>query len=195
MVVAEDIRLADARNEVLRKIGRNLVNFQRMEAMLKLLHAQQIISGAISDLPKIAATAKKVASKLPMGRLAEEFARSAYSSGETGVDHASDVASATFSFRIEADPAFAVERKKALRAVVRERNKLVHQRLASFDPNSLESCETLGIALDEQDERVRPEFEVLSAIVLALRECAHEVVECLDSTAFVDEVKKGIASA
>jgi hypothetical protein len=75
-----------------------------------------------------------------------------------------------------------------LRAIVRERNKLVHQWLASFDPNSLESCETLGIALDEQNAIVRPEFDALRAIVLALREFQREVAQYLESDALLAEL-------
>lgn len=193
--MADCIALIDARDEVLRKIGRNVVNFARMEAMLKFLNTQQHISGALSDLPKIAARAKKVASRRPMGRLAEEFVRSVYSSAETSFERASSEASVAFSFRIEADPAVAAERKRALRAVVRERNKLVHKWLAAFDTNSLESCEALGTALDAQNALVRPELEALRELVLALREYQRDATRYFESDEFIAELKKGIASA
>lgn len=120
--MADGKALTEARDEVLRKIGRNLVNFQRMEAMLKLLNANQCISGTISDLAEISERAKKQASKMPMGQLAEEFLRAVYSSHETTEQGDSDEASVMFSFRIEADAALVAERKRALRVVVRERN-------------------------------------------------------------------------
>jgi len=191
--MADTTALTEARDEVLRKIGRNLVNFQRMETMLKFLNANQRISGTVSDLAEISARAKKQASKMPMGHLAEEFVRSVYSSQETAEQYDSDKASVTFSFRIEADAALVAERKKALRAVVRERNKLVHQWLSEFDPNSRESCQEFGAALDEQNAGVLPEFEILRAIIRRLRESQREVMRFLMSEDFLAELTKGTA--
>lgn len=191
--MADGKALAAARDEVLRKIGRNLVNFQRMEAMLKLLNANQRISGTVSDLAEISARVKRRASKMPMGHLAEEFLRSVYSSHEATEQADSHKASVTFSFRIEADAALVVERKLALRAVVRERNKLVHQWLSEFDPNSRESCQKLGVALDEQNARVLPEFEILRAIIRTLRESQREVMKLLMSDDFSAELPRGTA--
>ena len=191
--MADSTALTEARDEVLRKIGRNLVNFQRMEAMLKFLNANQRISGTVSDLVEVSARAKKQASKLPMGHLAEEFVRSVYSSHETAEQGDSDKASITFSFRIEADAALVAERKKALRAVVRERNKLVHQWLSEFDPSSPEGCQKLGAALDEQNARVLPEFEMLRVIVRTLRESQRELAQYLTSEDFLAELTMGTA--
>jgi len=191
-----DIVLADVRNEVLRKIGRNVVNFQKMEAMLKFLNTQQAMSGAFSDISKLVARAKKATSKQPMGQLADAFIRSAYSAKQDVVRPDDPTAvSVTFSLRIEADPALAAERKRALRSVVKERNKLVHKWLASFDPNSLESCEALGADLDEQHKRIWPEFETLKAIVLVVREYQREAAQYLTSDAFLADPKERIASA
>lgn len=191
--MADGKALTAARDDVLRKIGRNLVNFQRMEAMLKFLNANLRISGTVSDLAEISARAKKQASKMPMGHLAEEFVRSVYPSQETTEQYDADKASVTFSFRIEADAALVAERKKALRAVVRERNKLVHQWLNVFDPSSTESCQQLGARLDEQNARVLPEFEMLRAIVRTLRESQRELAQYLTSEDFLAELTKGTA--
>jgi len=189
--MADGKALTEARDEVLRKIGRNLVNFQRMETMLKFLNANQRISGTASDLAEISARLKKHTSKMPMGHLAEEFVRSVYSSHEAAEHIDSDEISVTFSFRIEADAALVAERKKALRAVVRERNKLVHQWLSEFDPNSRESCQELGAALDEQNARVIPELEILRAIIRTFRESQREVTKFLMSEDFLAELTKG----
>jgi hypothetical protein len=90
--------LIEARDDVLKKIGRNLVIFQEMEAMPKLVNAQQAISGSLSDLAQIAERAKQATSRLTMGKLVEAFLRSAYSSVEASSDHESpDQMSVTFS--------------------------------------------------------------------------------------------------
>lgn len=194
--MADTIALADLREEVLRKIGRNIVNFQKMEAMLKFLQTQRAISGSISDLSRVAAKAKKATSKQPMGRLADAFIRSAYSSEQTVAEQSSvEEISVTFSLRIEADPALVAERKRALRSVVKERNKLVHKWLASFDPNSLESCEALRADLDEQHAKIWPEFDTLRTIVMAVREYQREAAQYLASDAFLAELRGQSASA
>jgi hypothetical protein len=165
-----EIATVEVREEALKKIGRNVVNFQKMEAMLKFLNTLQGLSGSAKDLQKAAATAKRSKLRKPFGPLADEFLKSAYSSNAAAASGAADDVSVSFSFRIEADSVLAAERKKALRSVVRERNQLIHKWLASFDPNSHESCVTLGKALDDQHNRIRPEFEALSALVSATRE-------------------------
>jgi hypothetical protein len=99
------IALPDARDQTLRKIGRNMVNFQKMEAMLRFLW------------------------------------------------------------------------------------------LASFDPNSAESCLSLGVDLDEQHARIWPEFETLKAIVQAVHEYQREAMQYLAADAFLAELKERIPSA
>ena len=42
--MTDDIMLIELRNEALRKIGRNMVNFQKMEAMLKFLGERMTVS-------------------------------------------------------------------------------------------------------------------------------------------------------
>jgi hypothetical protein len=187
------VALLEARNEVLRKIGRNVVNFQKMEAMLKFLNTQQAMSGSLSDISKLAARAKKVTSKQPMGRLADAFVRSVYSAKQGAVrqDDPTEV-SFSFSVRIEADPALAAERKRALRSVVAERNKLIHKWAASFNPNSLETCEALAADLDKQNAKVLPEYETLKAIVLAVREYQRQAAQYLASNAFLADLKERI---
>lgn len=194
--MAEPSALSDLRDEVLRKIGRNIVNFQKMEAMLRLLNTQQAISGSVRDLSRIVAKAKKATSKQPMGRLADAFIRSVYSSQPAIAGHESvEEISVTFSLRIEADPALIAERKRALRSVVKERNKLVHHWLASFDPNSVESCKVLAADLDEQHARIWPEFDTLRSIVMAVREYQREAAQYLASDAFLAELRQSRTGA
>ena len=50
----ESTSLTDLRNDVLRKIGRNVVNLQKMEGMLKFLISMQSLSGAPSEIERIA---------------------------------------------------------------------------------------------------------------------------------------------
>jgi len=191
-----EVVVADVRDQALRKIGRNVVNFQKMEAMLKFLNTQQALTGSLKDISRIAAQAKKFTSKQPMGQLAEAFLRSVYSNAQGVLEQADPKeVSVSFSLRMELDPALVVERKKALRSVVAERNKLIHKWLATFDPNSLESCKKLAAGLDEQHARIWPEFETLRAIVQAVREYQREAARYLASDAFLAELEEHVGDA
>ena len=187
------IELPDLRNEVLRKIGRNVVNFQKMEGMLKLLNSLNSVSGSLSDIQEITAKNSSSVKRQPMGRLADAFIREVYSDGSKNIDAQKDIhnLSISFSFRIDAAPELAKERKKALSFVVAERNKLIHQTLAKFDPSSIDSCVKLSTILDDQHEKIWPEFEILRSMVNALMEHHDELRRYLTSDEFLDELKRG----
>ncbi len=169
--------LNDALNEALRKIGRNVVNFQKMEAMLKHLIACGNIQGYASDLTRVIGDRLNFFAKRPMGQLTDEFV-STFSKSARPAEGPEDLAEAwlSCSFEIESGEDFAKERKTALKAIVEERNKLIHQMLAHFDTGSLESCVTLSAELDEQHTKLIPEFALLESMVRALNEAQHELV-------------------
>lgn len=176
---------------MLRKIGRNIVNFQKIEAMLKALNAQLSISGPLTEFSALAAKAKAAVAKQPMGRLAEAFVQSVFSAAPSRTGSvATERTAVSFSFQIEADGSVAKERKRALRRVVVERNKLVHKWLAEFDPNSLESCARLSTVLDEQHKTVLPEFETLKGIFQTFRELLGEHQRYIASDDFLRDLQQ-----
>ena len=93
--------------------------------------------------------------------------------------------------RVESDAELVKERKKALSSVVAERNRLIHQWLAAFDPNSIESFTELALALDEQHARIWPEYEILRSMVQALREHHDELRRYLASDEFLTHLERG----
>lgn len=112
----EATKLDDARNEVLRKIGRNVLNLQKMEGMLKLLNTHANISGNAEDLESIQRQQKQSVSRHSMGRLVQAVVQSVYANqtdsniepGNRGKSHVS------FSFTIEGVANLAAEREAAL---------------------------------------------------------------------------------
>ena len=65
----------------------------------------------------------------------------------------------SFNFSVEADEDFINARTKSLNYLVEQRNLLVHQRLNKFDQSSISSCHELCSELDEQNEKIKFEFE------------------------------------
>lgn len=171
-------------DETLRKVGRNVLHFQRIEAVLKYLVSHSSIEGTAKDLEKTHKDKVESVSQETMGSLAKDLFTSVYSdkSNETPIPKDLDEAFIKISFTVDADPAFLEQRKRALEHIVTERNTLIHQTLQSFDQTSIESCRALNIVLDEQAERVRLEFENIQSLANALHEGTKALMDVVETT-------------
>jgi hypothetical protein len=182
--------LEASRNLALQKIGRNVVNFQKMEAMLKYILTFANLEGSLTSDPStaIAQRAGEFARR-PMGRLVVDAASALHLDPNSSQDLKEDALAGRFfySFTIGESGEAAAQWQNAMNAVVSERNALVHQMLATFDPSSLESCESLSARLDEQRSRIIPAYQHLESIVIAIRE-SHRDLANIDGMA--DYVKK-----
>lgn len=179
------------RNETLRKIGRNVVNFQRIETCLKILVTINNVQGTPKNI--IARQAKKAASirKKPMGDLAERLHNNLYRD-EVKSEKPEDLAElwGSMSFKVEADANIIKERKRALTALVAERNNLIHKDLAGFDDNSAQSCRHLIGILDPQNTRILQQLDELKWLIDAIKEHAGELQSWLDSDDFLRELEQ-----
>jgi len=190
--MAEATELDDVRNEVLRKIGRNVLNLQKMEGMLKLLNTHASIAGNIEDIESITKQQSESVSRHTMGRLVQAFVQSVYSN-QAAADVESDNGgkpSMSFSFTIEGEENLAAEREKALLSIVDERNRLIHTDLLQFRPNSLDSCKEMSARLDAQHAKIVPEFEVLQSILRTFHEGRLRMTEYIQSDAFTRDLNK-----
>ena len=169
-------------NETLRKIGRNVLHFQKIEALLKYLVSNSSIEGTtVKELKENHKKKINSVSQKTMGNLAKDLFTSVYTdqNNETLPPEGLDEAIFKFSFTIDADPAFVEQRKLALERIVMERNTLIHQTLSRFDSTSIESCRTLNVALDEQADRVRSEFENMLTLVNTMHDVSKVAVAAL----------------
>ena len=162
----------DLRNEALRKIGRNIVNLQKMERALKLLVVGSDLKGYISELKGVYQNRLTYVERLSMGRLADNIIDILYSAAEANADAPDDLKEAwvAFGFRIEGGMEQKKATRKALSLVVEERNQLVHKMLSEFDSASVESCRALIDLLDQQQERIAPHFERIMGWLRGLHE-------------------------
>jgi hypothetical protein len=160
------------RDEALRKIGRNIVNLQKMERALKLLVTGSDLEGSISELKGVYQKRLADVERLTMGYLANKAIDILYSAADSNADAPDDLKEAwvAFGFRIEGGMARKKAEKKALSLVVNERNRLVHKMLGEFDSASVESCRVLIDLLDQQQERIAPHFERIMGWLTSLHE-------------------------
>lgn len=176
---------SELRNQALQKIGRNVLNFQRIEKALKSLIVASNIRGHDSDLADIHRKRSADVDKRSMGSLVKEFLATVYANELPGEDpspneYRSNETWISFSLRIERDEEYIRALRDALFRVVHERNELIHQTLGAFDPNSDESCRDLISKLDEQNERLRPYYEWVMQMVERVRSLQQETLANLE---------------
>jgi hypothetical protein len=177
------------RDQALQRIGRNVVNFQRMEKAIKSLIVAGNIRGHASDLAEIHRKRSEQVDKRSMGLLVDEFLSTVYANELPGKDsspsdHPANEIWMSFSLRVERDEQYISAHREALTFVVRERNELMHQMLWAFDLNSDESCRDLISRLDEQNERLRPHYEWVMQMLGRLRSLQQEILARMDDILF-----------
>lgn len=163
----EEENLSILTDELFRRVGRNLMNFQRVEGMLKFLVANGQLRGPIKELSVLRDTQTASVGRTTMGLLAGRFVDELLSDAGDIEDLPIAPSEAWFSFKMtfEVDSAASAALREDLRALVDERNDLVHLLQSRWDNKSVDSTHILLRQLDEQWERLIPIFEHLQHIV------------------------------
>jgi hypothetical protein len=173
----------DSVNEVLRKVGKNILLFQHLEHLLKFVVANGKIAGYVSELENIKTKQQESINKQTMGQLIGQYIENTNPKHEDESFDPEEVAEAylSFSFHIETDLIYYETKKEALAQLVFERNQLVHHLLPKLDMNSDESCRAIEKKLDEQSEKIRSEIEEMKSIAKVLDEGRKTIAEFLGS--------------
>jgi hypothetical protein len=182
------MELEKARNEVLRKIGRNIFLFQQVEAMLKFLITNGTVSGYISELSANQKQRADAVQKQTMGQLVGQYLENTHSGCDESREEEEQLKEAylSFTFRVDCDATYYEKKKQSLASIVAERNELIHHLLPRFNPNSIDSCLETDKYLDQQREKLLPEIDMLKTLIESLQEGRQELAEFLNS----DEGKK-----
>lgn len=175
--------IESARNEALRKIGRNVILFQELENILKFLASAQHPSMPIS---KAQATREERAESIrikTLGQVAGQVAEELFAGSHAESSAPAEITEPwlTFSFRIEGDPKDLEGSRRALKALIDERNDLVHHLLSRWNLRDAESCNALSTELDEQRHRIILETEKYRAYANTVREVAKDLQAFIDS--------------
>lgn len=146
-------------DEVLRRIGRNLVLFQQLEALLKYLLVYGKFRGlAPADVSRVYREKQEAVHRQTMGQLvgqvSEDFLSGAVE--DPGPLPDGQAGWMSFSFRVHGDPASYEWERANMELIVAERNYLVHHFCQRWDQASPPSTLAAGAALDEQHARVSP---------------------------------------
>ncbi len=180
--------LKSAKDEVHRKIGRNMLMFQHMEQMLKYMIAHGHIHGDVNTLKKNLERRKDSVSRKTMGQLVGDFMENAH--GEMIETEAPDESKVhmSFQFKVGCDEVYYDKRKKELAAIVSERNDLIHHLLPRFNLATIESCHEIETYLDDQHDKLTKEIENIKLTLKSFDELRKRVVKYLKSDAWLDEM-------
>lgn len=154
-------------DELLRRVGRNVVNFQYLEATLRSMIPVLSRSGTIKQVQTQLASATRKHKKSTFGDLTVEYNNHVYRPAKARAepsDQAPTEPISSFNLRIESTPESIAQQKRALRKLVDERNRLIHSDLLSVDLNSTDECDAMSAKLDEQNDRIRQQIDGLNSI-------------------------------
>ena len=185
------VELENVRNEVLQKIGRNMLLYQQVEHMLKYLVANGRIEGSENDLRgnhkrRVDSTAKQM-----LGTTVGQYLEENHTvNGQIDSDHV-DVKEAQFSFtfKLNVDAVYYEKRKDALASLVAERNDLIHHLLPRLLPESTDRWLETEKLLDAQRDKLLPEIKNLQSIVDALQEGRKKLAEYICSDEYKREIE------
>lgn len=182
--------LEKASDEVLRKIGRNILLFQQVEYMLKYLVANGKVSGYISEVSENQKQHTEAIKKQTMGQLVGQYLENTHTVRDesTGEEERLSEAYMSFSFRVDSDATYYETKRQSLASIVAERNELIHHLLPRFNPDSIESCQETDQFLDQQREKLLPEIDTLKTQIESLQDGREQLAKFLNS----DEGKKHI---
>ena len=177
-----------ARDELYRRIGRNVVNFQYLEATLRSMVPMLYNKSTLKELQAHQNEVSTKQEKSTFGNLVSAYhdrlSRSKKVLNETVRDEVLAEPTFAYGFTIEVTPETAAQRKIALVNLVAERNRLIHEDLLNVDLKSLEECEELSARLDEQYTRIRRYLDYLNSLRTNFREMAAEFGRLLESDEF-----------
>jgi hypothetical protein len=162
-----DIGIETVRAEALRKLGRNVVNFSKIEAVLKYLLSISRFGGTEETILEQFHRNQAGFNRRTLGRLVQDFYENVVvddSKVETTTASSNSEISLYFKIAYD-DPDFLESQKSALFEIVAERNKLIHQDLALLDTSCAEDYRKLISLLDEQNPRLLAHLEELGLII------------------------------
>ncbi|MEP0781854.1 hypothetical protein NDI39_30070 [Microcoleus sp. ZQ-A2] len=183
--------LEAVRAKALRKLGRKIVNFSKIEAAFKYLLAVSQLEGTGKTVSDQLRKNQNRLRKQTLGKLVQEFNKNILgdaSQSESKPDFSE--AEISLSFKVSYNnPDFLKVQKRTLASIVAERNRLIHQKLAFIDTSSVEDCHSLITLLDEQNPRLLAQLEELRWMIETLRESLKAFEDLSKSSDFLQRIQ------
>ena len=177
-----------ARDELYRRIGRNVVGFQYLEATLRSMVPMLYNKSTLRELQAHQSEVSPKPEKSTFGNLVSSYhgglSRSKEVLNETVPDESLVESTVTFGVSIEETEETAARQRSALVNLVAERNRLIHEDLLNVDLKSREECQELSARLDEQYTRIRRHLDYFNSLRTNFQQMAAELRRLLESGEF-----------
>ena len=178
-------------DEVLRMIGRNVLLFQQIEALLKFLVAHHRADGNMDNFKtRQQQRIEKVQTQM-MGNLVGQYTDGILSdAGELSAEP-EDIDQAWMSFRFTSagDSDFYESQRAEMKLMVDQRNDLIHHFLPRWKPDCVEAMSEAAAYLDDQRERLLPTFEHLRAVSRSMVDTRQTVSAFMASPQFQEHLE------
>lgn len=182
------IDIESEKDDVLRKIGRNMLLFQNMEYMLKWIVSARENSGYISEFSENSQRRKELVNKQTLGQLVGQLADVNKIATDEIVNE-TDFKELHISMSIQFELTGHEDWGDRLSLMVGERNELIHNLLPLLHPDSLETWQSVGTSLDEQRQRILAEIEVLNNLINSIKDMATLHSGFMQSAEFPEIIK------
>ena len=169
-------------DEVLRRIGRNLLLFQQSEHFLKFLLSTHKAGGTAETFKINSQAQADCINKKTLGPLVEKYGTEVLQdAGEEVPEEERPAGWFVFSFRVSGDTEFVESMRRDLKVMTDERNELVHHFLPRWQPDSPEKMAEALAYLDTQRERVLPMHEHLRTTIGHMQESRQKLLQFMTS--------------
>jgi hypothetical protein len=184
--------LRQAYEEVLGKVGRNMLLFQQAERLVRRLVALGSLSAKPGNAAECIEKRASACLSMTMGQLVRKFMEPPGAGRRLSPDpsDAADVDSARLSVRFSFGNTDDGQepRKQTIADLIQERDRLVHHLLPRLDRSSLESCTETAELLDAQRRKILPEIHRLQQNLKAVRADLEIILSHLESADGMEEL-------
>lgn len=184
-------------DELFRRIGRNLLNYQGLEHGLKAILAASGWSGPAKQIESVIGKHQRRVEASTLGQLAGRFGEHlivAPDDSEALVPDAITEPHVGFRVTLEVRPEDRAWIVAQLEAVTLARNDLVHHFGRRWNRASAASTQELLLELDRRREEVLPIFEHVRSIAHSMGESLRLHAEVIKSDAFWEEFERAFAA-
>jgi hypothetical protein len=173
--------LGRARDEVFRRVGRNVLMYQSMELMLKTLLNKGRFKGTISELKQLVTQRATRPDRRMLGQLINPLINHHLTPVDlTAITFAEkNEISISFSFTVEHTAEEREIFRIELEALVAERNELIHHSLSRFQLDSVSGCVSASAELEQQRHRILPMSNKLQGFIDAMVEASSDMLKRL----------------
>ncbi len=162
-------------DEVLRRVGRNLVIFQQIERGLKVLLTNHRYSSPTDEFGNLLKNTTPNLEAETLGKLVRMHRENVLCDAGEELPEQSSNATLQFAFRVQGQPEFIEKLTADFEAMKKERNELVHHFLPRWQPDNIDVLNEALEYLDEQRARAVPISDYLRSNLSSMIDAANYI--------------------